>query len=327
MANEFEKCLSRCCGEGLYAERLDTIQANLTLRCNQRCKHCHVECSPDRTEQMDWPTMEMVLAVAQRTGCRLVDLTGGAPEQNKHFRKFVKALCRVGCNVQVRTNLTVMLESGMEGLGEFLADHKVGLVASMPCYLEENVDAQRGQGVYGASVEVIRRLNKLGYGFDDHLELNLVYNPSEPSLPPDQAQLEADYRRELRQRFGIEFSRLLTITNMPIGRFGKTLRRRNQHEQYIALLSNSFNAQTVPGLMCRHQINIGWDGTLYDCDFNFALGLPVDHGAPNHLKLFNQSALIHRRIVTGEHCFGCTAGAGSSCGGALANGENSNEQT
>ena len=200
---------------------------------------------------------------------------------------------------------------------EFLADHMVSLVASMPCYLAENVDDQRGQGVYGTSVEVIQRLNKLSYGLDDHLELNLVYNPAGPILPPDQTQLETDYRRELQQRFGIEFSRLLTITNMPIGRFGRTLRRTNQNEQYIALLSKSFNAQTVPGLMCRHQISVGWDGTLYDCDFNLALGRPVDHGVPDHLKLFDPSALAQRRIVTGEHCFGCTAGAGSSCAGAL----------
>ncbi len=188
----------------------------------------------------------------------------------------------------------------------------------MPCYLEENVDTQRGRGVYRASVEVIRRLNKIGYGLDVGLELNLVYNPAEPILPSDQTQLETDYRRELRERFGIEFSRLLTITNMPIGRFGKMLRQINQHEQYIALLSQSFNAQTVQDLMCRHQISIGWDGTLYDCDFNLALGRSVNHGAPHHLQLFDQSALMHRRIVTGEHCFGCTAGAGSSCAGALA---------
>lgn len=321
MVNEFEERLPGCCAKGLHADGIDTIQANLTLRCNQRCTHCHVECSPDRTEQMDWPTMEMVLAVAERIGCRMVDLTGGAPELNKHFRHFVMALYRAGLRVQVRTNLTVMLETGMEGLMEFLADHGVSLVASMPCYLAQNVDHQRGQGVYEKSVEVIQKLNKLGYGIDDHRELNLVYNPAEPILPPDQAQLEAEYRQELRQRFGIEFSRLLTITNMPIGRFGKLLRRTNQNEQYIALLSKSFNAQTVPDLMCRHQISVGWDGTLYDCDFNLALGLSVNHGAPNHLKLFDPSALAQRRIVTGEHCFGCTAGAGSSCGGALANSE------
>ena len=317
MVNEFEKRLSRCCGEGLYAEGIDVIQVNLTLRCNRRCKHCHVECSPERTEQMDWPTMEMVLAAAKGTGCGLVDLTGGAPELNEHFRQFVRELCRAGCNVQVRTNLTVMLETGMEGLAEFLAEHGVRLVASMPCYLAENVDAQRGQGVYEASVEVIRRLNKLGYGGDGCLSLDLVYNPAEPVLPPDQGQLEAEYRRELEERFGIEFSRLLTITNMPIGRFAKMLRQTNRHAQYIALLSQSFNAQTIQGLMCRHQISIGWDGALYDCDFNQALGCPVDHGAPEHLKAFDKSALVQRRIVTGEHCFGCTAGAGSSCGGAL----------
>ena len=318
MVNEFEKRLSHCCGEGLRAEGIDIIQVNLTLRCNQRCRHCHVECSPQRSEEMDWPTMEMVLEAAKRSRCRLVDLTGGAPELNKHFRQFVKTLCQAGHNVQVRTNLTVMLEAGMEDLAEFLANHRVRLVASMPCYLQQNIDAQRGPGAYQASLEVIRRLNKLSYGHQDGLELNLVYNPAAPMIPPDQAQLEADYRRELRQRFGMEFSRLLTITNMPIGRFGKILHKTNQHEQYMALLSQSFNAQTVQGLMCRHQISIGWDGTLYDCDFNLALGCPVNHGAPDRLELFDESALMHRRIVTGQHCFGCTAGAGSSCAGALA---------
>jgi radical SAM/Cys-rich protein len=267
---------------------------------------------------MDWPTMEVVLTAAKRTSCSLVDLTGGAPELNKHFPQFVSALCRAGYNVQVRTNLTVMLEAGMEGLAEFLADHRVRLVASMPCYLQQNVDAQRGQGVYQASVKVIQRLNRLGYGRQAGLELNLIYNAAGPILPPDQAQLEADYRRELRQRFDIEFSRLLAITNMPIGRFGKMLRQTSQYGQYIALLSQSFNAQTVEGLMCRRQISIGWDGTLYDCDFNLALGCPVNHGAPDRLQFFDQSALMHRRIVTGQHCFGCTAGAGSSCVGALA---------
>ncbi len=315
--NTFEKRLAKSCGDGLRAASIDTIQANLTLRCNQQCDHCHLDCSPKRSEQMSWQTMEMLLAVAQRVAPKLVDLTGGAPELNSHFRRFVEALCRAGHKVQVRTNLTVMLEAGMETLGEFLAQHKVVLVASMPCYLEENVDAQRGHGAYRRSIEVIRLLNKLGYGRQGSLELNLVYNPVGASLPPKQEQLEDDYRRELARLFGIEFSKLLTITNVPIGRFGAMLRRANKHEEYISLLCSSFNAQTLEALMCRHQISVGWDGTLYDCDFNLALGYPVDHGAPSHLRKFDALELAHRRIVTGQYCFACTAGAGSSCAGAL----------
>ncbi len=317
--NAFENRLASCCDGGLYATGIDIVQVNLTLRCNQHCKHCHVESSPQRTEQMDWPVMKMVLAATGLAQCSLVDLTGGAPELNSYFRRFVQALRDAGRNVQLRTNLTVMLKPDMRTMPQFLADHNVHIVASMPCYLEENVDAQRGPGAYLASVEVIKRLNALGYGRPDgQLPLNLVYNPPGAVLPSSQAQLEDDYRRELRQLFGIEFTKLLTITNMPIGRFKKMLRRANQHQQYIDLLGESFNAQTVKSLMCRHQISIGWDGTLYDCDFNLALGCPVNHGVSDQLRLFDQAALMHRRIVTGEHCFGCTAGSGSSCAGALA---------
>jgi radical SAM/Cys-rich protein len=191
------------------------------------------------------------------------------------------------------------------------------LVASLPCYLEENVSAQRGKGVYEKSIAAIKRLNNMGYGFDTALPLNLVYNPGGPFLPPSQSALEKDYRRELGRHFNITFNRLLTIANMPLGRFRADLSRRDQEQTYLQLLRKSFNPDTLSGLMCRHQISIGWDGTLYDCDFNLALGLAVDHGAPNHIKSFRLSDLSLRRIVTGEHCFGCTAGSGSSCAGAL----------
>lgn len=247
----------------------------------------------------------------------MVDLTGGAPEMNLHFRKFVQALRQEGHRVQVRTNLTVLLEAGLEDLAEFLREHQVQLVASLPCYLEENVQAQRGVGVYEKSIAAIKRLNALGYGFESGLALNLVYNPGGPFLPPPQKVLEEDYRRELGTRFGISFTRLLTITNMPLGRFRAELNRQNQEQDYLRLLRKSFNPHTVGGLMCRQQISIGWDGTLYDCDFNLALGLPVNHGAPDHIQSFSPPDLRMRRIVTGEHCFACTAGAGSSCGGAL----------
>ena len=206
----------------------------------------------------------------------------------------------------------------MEEIPEFLRQHQVRLVASMPCYLEENVRAQRGMGTYERSVTVIKTLNGLGYGSDPELPLNLVYNPGGPFLPPPQSALEQDYRRELDERFGIRFTRLLTITNMPLGRFRKQLDRQGQQENYRRLLRNAFNPQTLSGLMCRHQLSVGWDGTLYDCDFNLTLGLPVNHGAPDHIRSFKRDDLWMRRVVTGEHCFGCTAGSGSSCGGALA---------
>jgi len=315
--NEFERKIAGMCGDGLHSQKIGTLQVNLGLRCNQQCIHCHLEASPLRTEMMGWPVMELVLEAVKISRCRLVDLTGGAPELNPHFRRFVTDLRRKGCTVQVRTNLTVLLEPGMEGLPEFFREHEAHLVASMPCYLEENVSAQRGKGVYEKSIAVIRRLNALGYGVKSSLPLNLVYNPGGAFLPPSQVSLEEDYRRELGNRFGITFTRLLTITNMALGRFQRELVRRNQEEGYLQLLREGFNSRTMEGLMCRHQISVGWDGTLYDCDFNLALGLPVNHGAPDQIHAFRPAELRKRRIVTGEHCFGCAAGAGSSCGGAL----------
>ncbi len=315
--NDFEKQVAGTTGDGLYSLRIETVQVNLGLRCNQQCTHCHLEASPQRREMMEWPTMQLVLKAAKSVYCQLVDLTGGSPELNPHFRRFVVALRQEGHSVQVRTNLTVFLEKGMEELPEFFRKHQVQLVASLPCYLEENVRAQRGEGVYDKSIEAIKRLNSLGYGTGSGLPLILVYNPGGPFLPSPQSALEEDYRRELEQRFGITFTRLLTITNMPLGRFRMELARQNQERNYLDLLRKSFNPQTVNGLMCRHQISVGWDGTLYDCDFNLALGLPVNHGAPDHIQSFKPGDLKMRRVVTGEHCFTCTAGSGSSCGGAL----------
>jgi radical SAM/Cys-rich protein len=315
--NAFERRIAEITGEGLHSRGIDILQVNIGLRCNQQCVHCHLGASPKRTEMMQWPIMKLVLEANQRVRCQLADLTGGAPELNPYFRRFVTALRQEGHTVQVRTNLTVFLEPHMEGMPEFLRKKKVQLVASMPCYLEENLRAQRGAGAYEKSVAAIRMLNGFGYGSDPELPLNLVYNPGGPFLPPPQSALEADYRRELGQRFGIVFSRLLTITNMPLGRFRNELDRRGQTERYAGLLRHSFNPHTVSGLMCRKQLSVGWDGTLYDCDFNLALGLPVNHGAPDHIKDFRPEDLMVRRIVTGDHCFGCTAGAGSSCGGAL----------
>ncbi|MGD8413603.1 MAG: arsenosugar biosynthesis radical SAM protein ArsS [Candidatus Latescibacterota bacterium] len=314
--NEFDSKIIQSTGKPLQAERISIVQVNVGLRCNQKCVHCHVAASPKRREEMSWETMEAVLRVARGIECEQLDITGGAPEINPHFRRFVREARDAELSVQVRTNLTIHLEPGYEDLGAFLAKRKVKLVASLPCYLEENVDRQRGEGVYRGSVEAIRKLNGLGFGREDALALDLVYNPVGPQLPPDQESLEADYRRELRARHGIEFTRLITITNMPIGRFMGELKSRNRAESYKQLLRESFNASTVDGLMCRHQINVDWEGNMYDCDFNLALRLKVNHGMPAHIEDFDPR--LHRRIIeTGVHCFGCTAGRGSSCGGAL----------
>ena len=319
--NTFEKRIETLTGGGLWAEDIRVIQVNIGLKCNLACRHCHVVSSPWRTEMMDWETLEAVLDVARQVQPETIDITGGAPEMNPHFRRFVKAVRDLGIDVMVRTNLVIMLEPGYEDLPEFFRDHRVHLIASLPCYLEDNVDRQRGDGVFRGSIEVIRRLNHVGYGIRDDLPLDLVYNPIGPSLPPDQSGLEAAYKKHLGERFGIQFTRLLTITNMPIGRFFGDLKKEGKHLQYQQLLYASFNPATLDGLMCRHQINVRWDGTLFDCDFNLALKLPVGFGAPSHIRDFDPEKLVRRRIVTGNHCFGCTAGQGSSCGGALVNEE------
>jgi radical SAM/Cys-rich protein len=261
--------------------------------------------------------MELVLRAAKTVNARLIDITGGAPELNPYLQRFIRAAREQGHSVQVRTNLTVLIEPGFEAVPEFFREHRVHLVASLPCYLEENVQAQRGADAYEKSIQALKMLNALGYGSDPGLPLDLVYNPVGPFLPPDQMVLEADYRRELGERFVVTFSRLLTITNMPIGRFFDDLQRHNKHSMYMQLLRDSFNFQTLDRLMCRHQIDVDWDGTVYDCDFNLALNLPVANGAPANIKDFDPERLTRRRIVTGNHCLGCTAGHGSSCSGAL----------
>lgn len=316
--NAFDSRVVEATGGLLHGERITTVQVNVGLTCNLACEHCHVSSSPRRTEQMTWETMEHVLRVALDVGARTIDMTGGAPEMNPHFRRFVSRARDAGLDVMVRTNLTILLESGYEDLPALFASKRVHLVASLPCYTKDNVDHQRGDGVYDGSIEAMLRLNAIGYGRDAELPLDLVYNPRGASLPGDQAALEAEYKRELWDRHGLLFSRLYTITNMPIGRFMTALKQENRVEAYRDLLRSSFNATTVAPLMCRHQIDVDWNGVIYDCDFNLALRMPVrgEHGAL-HIRDFNTS-LHARRIVTGEHCFGCTAGRGSSCGGALA---------
>jgi radical SAM/Cys-rich protein len=266
---------------------------------------------------MDEATMGLVLGAALALRPRLVDITGGAPELNPVLRPLVDGLFRAGLAAQVRTNLTALFEPGQEDMFAFYCSRAVRLVASLPCYLEENVRAMRGSGVYERSVAALRRLNELGYGRDDTLPVDLVYNPGGAFLPPGQNALEADYRRELLARHGLIFNRLLTIANMPLGRFGEGLRRSGQEAAYRELLRASFNPATLDGLMCRRQINVGWDGALYDCDFNMALSLRVNHAAPGHIRDFDAALLSGRRVMTGPHCLACTAGSGSSCGGAL----------
>ncbi len=315
--NEFDRKVRKTTGRDLCSAEVQTVQVNVGLRCNLQCRHCHVSGGPNRLEVMTWPTMESIFRLLKALpGCQ-VDLTGGAPELNPHFTRFVSELHAAGHPVKVRTNLSVFFEPNMEGLPEFYREHNVQLIASLPCYLDSNVRAQRGEGVFDKSIEAIRQLNRRGYGMEPELTLSLVYNPGGPFLPPDQISLEEAYRKELREHYGIEFSHLLTITNMPLGRFLDDLKRQNKDLEYRTLLNDAFNPDTLNGLMCRHQICISWDGTLSDCDFNLALGLSLNQSLPNHINKLDPANLNGRRIVTGRHCFGCSAGCGSSCGGAL----------
>lgn len=315
--NAFDTLLEKTECQQLFSQEVDTFQVNVGFLCNQQCSHCHHEASPDRTEIMSWEVMEKIIDAAEKIDIRTFDITGGAPELNPHFKRFITELRNRDYHVMVRSNLTAMTEPGMEDIPGFYRDHEVEIIASMPCYLKENVCAQRGEGVYDRSVSVMKKLNTLGYGTDPDLRLNLVYNPGGPFLPPDETYLEGEYKRELAERFGIQFNRLFTITNMPLGRFMEKLHTENQDTHYLDLLTNSFNSTTVENLMCRHQICISWDGTLFDCDFNMALGLSVGYDAPDMIQDFDIDRLNNRRIITGNHCLGCTAGKGSSCGGAL----------
>jgi len=318
--NAFDSRVQQDCDLELCASVIDTIQVNTGLKCNQSCIHCHLECGPDREEEMTWDTMEAIIDAAGSLQPDLIDITGGAPELHPDLRRFISELRSDGHTVQVRTNLTAMFESDLDATIQFFKDQKVRLVASMPCYLEKNVTRQRGAGIYEKSVHVLQALNSSGYGKNPDLPLNLVYNPGDPVLPPDQQQLEANYKRELFERFGIHFTSLLTITNMPIGRFWRNLEQEAKADEYMDLLVDGFNCQTVEALMCRTQVSVGWDGTLYDCDFNLALDIPISNGYSRSIRDINPDIMISRHIATGMHCFGCTAGAGSSCGGALSAG-------
>ena len=303
----------------LTRDRFETLQVNLGYRCNQTCVHCHVNAGPHRTEEMDRGTIDLVLSVIDHYRLGTLDVTGGAPELNPHFRYLARAARERGVHVIDRCNLTILLEPGQEDLAEFLAGHRIAITASLPCYLEDNVDSQRGAGVFRDSIEALQRLNALGYGIEPDLPLDLVFNPQGPELPPPQQALEADYRRELMVRFGIRFNSLLTVTNMPISRFGATLLAKGHFEEYMALLRDSYSDHNLSGVMCRSLLSVDWRGYIYDCDFNQMLDMPLS-AAPlvhQHLRHLLEESPVGAPIVTGAHCYGCTAGQGSSCSGAL----------
>lgn len=303
---------------------LEALQVNLTYRCNQRCLHCHVNAGPTRKEAMTDESLALLYQVIEAHPVRTLDLTGGAPEMHPRFRELVQHARREGLRVIDRCNLTILSEPGYEDLADFLTEHRVEVTASLPCYSRENVDRQRGDGVFEASIAGLLRLNRLGYGEPDSgLVLNLVYNPQGPSLPPPQAGLEADYKEHLAEDFGIRFNHLLTITNQPIARFGSTLVSRGQFNDYMQLLRDSYRAENVEAVMCRHLVSVDWQGYLYDCDFNQMLGLPmplpglIERDRAHLRHLLDSSSLDGNPIVTRDHCYACTAGQGSSCGGAL----------
>ncbi|MDH3627318.1 MAG: arsenosugar biosynthesis radical SAM protein ArsS [Acidobacteriota bacterium] len=317
MASAFDDHLV---GSGLTMPRrsaVTTLQLNIGLRCNLACLHCHVESGPLRKEQMDRQGCERIVELLDlNPQIDLLDITGGAPELHPEFRWVVEEARRRGRRVMDRCNLTVLHEDGHSDTAEFLAAHEVEIVASLPCYTAENLERQRGRGVFAASIEALQQLNRLGYG-TGRLPLDLVYNPVGPSLPPSQAKLENRYRDELREHFGIEFDSLLTITNMPIKRFAYDLTQSGRHEEYMSLLVQSFNSKNLDGLMCRNIISVDHQGRLFDCDFNQALEMQVPGGERTIYDVTDLRVFEGRSIRTADHCFGCTAGAGSSCGGAL----------
>jgi radical SAM/Cys-rich protein len=300
----------------LTATGIKVLQVNVGKLCNQTCRHCHVDAGPDRREAMTRETMQLCLNVLANTDIPTLDITGGAPEMNPHFRWLVAEARRLGRHVIDRCNLTILLAPGYQDLPEFLAANRVEVVASLPCYLPSNTDQQRGDGVFEKSIAALRRLNSLGYG-KPGLDLTLVYNPLGPSLPPPQATLEAAYRKELGEKHGVAFTRLIAITNMPISRFLDDLVQTGRHQAYLQKLTDVYNPAAADGVMCRTTLSVGWDGRLYDCDFNQMLDLGLGPGLPQHIRDFDPTALAGRRVVVGEHCYGCTAGSGSSCSGAI----------
>jgi radical SAM/Cys-rich protein len=297
---------------------ITVFQINVGKLCNQICRHCHVDAGPERTERMSRETAELCMRALAQTDIPTVDITGGAPELNPNFRWLVEQARGLNRHVMDRCNLSVLLLPSQADLAEFLAAHHVEIIASLPYHKGPQTDAQRGEGVFGKSIEGLRRLNQLGYGKQNSgLILNLVHNPVGAFLPPKQEAIEVQFRKELRSTHGIEFNRLYTITNMPISRFLEFLLESGNYETYMHRLAQAFNPAAAAGVMCRYTLSVGWDGTIYDCDFNQMLDLPVGSGAPHHIRDFDVTALEQRTIVIGNHCYGCTAGSGSSCGGAV----------
>ena len=307
-------------GMQLNRHAVEVLQVNLGRYCNLACIHCHVESGPNRTEMMSRETVDAVLRFLERTSIPTLDITGGAPELHPDFAYLIASARRLGRHAMDRCNLTVLFEPGMEYLPEFFKLNEIELVCSLPCYSQENVDKQRGKGTFDASIRALQLLNKIGYGqTDSGLILNLVYNPVGPHLPPPQEKLELDYKRILAEQFGITFNRLYCLTNMPITRYATHLKLRGEYDRYKKLLERSFNAATLDQVMCRNLISIGWDGSVYDCDFNQMLDLPLTDRAGERLNVASLALdqVSARRITIGDHCYACTAGAGSSCGGAL----------
>ena len=307
-------------GNGLNRRAIDVLQVNMGRYCNQACIHCHVEAGPTRKEMISRETVDAALAFLARTTIPTLDITGGAPELHPDFDYLVEAAAGLGRHIMDRCNLTVIFEPGKDYLPDFFRRHRVELVCSLPCYTEEKVDQQRGKGTFDLSIRALKIFNQLGYGQPDgELKLNLVYNPVGPHLPPPQENLEQDYKRILRDRFGIEFNHLYCLTNMPITRYAMHLKLRGEYNRYVELLSANFNAATLDQVMCRNLISVGWNGSIYDCDFNQMLDLAITDGAGKrlHISSLTLEQVAYRAITMGDHCYACTAGAGSSCGGAL----------
>lgn len=303
----------------LQPTALEILQINLGKLCNQVCEHCHVDAGPDRKEIMTKEVLQSCLNAAKNSTIHTIDLTGGAPEMNPHFRWFVSELSKLKKKVIVRSNLTILTYKKYLDIPQFFKDNNITVISSLPCYTAENVDKQRGNGVFKRSIEALNRLNELGYGKKDSgLELNLVYNPTGPSLPPDQASLELDYKRELKELFNIEFNQLFAITNLPISRFLDFLLKENKYESYMDTLIESYNPMAAEQVMCRNTLSVGWNGLLFDCDFNQMLELGVA-STSKHINDFNNEKLQNRNIMLGQHCYGCTAGSGSSCQGTTTN--------
>jgi radical SAM/Cys-rich protein len=306
-------------GVSLTANEIEIFQINLGKMCNMVCKHCHVDAGPDRTEIMTKETLELCLQALKNSNIEKVDLTGGAPEMNPHFKWFVKEVKKLGKHIMVRSNLTILVTNKFEEYAQFMAENEIEIISSLPYYKSNFTDKQRGSGTFDKSILAIKKLNELGYGKEDSgLILNLVYNPIGAFLPPQQEALENDYKKELFNKHGLVFNHLFTITNMPISRYLDYLIQSGNYDKYMTKLVSSYNPVAAKNVMCKFTLSVSWDGYLYDCDFNQMLEMKVNHGAPTHIKDFDEKKLHGRKVITGQHCYGCTAGAGSSCGGEIA---------